>query len=228
MYCTHKTVIMVPVKLYALYYKIVVSGLFCAVFPYAHAQKTGGIIMNSGDTVFCEYTLKGNVISVKEPGSASKLIDAKGVQSVFSGHENRMVLFVKLETFTDNPDEIFDPLAKNRSEYDTVLLLTEEYNSPKIKLYSAFDKRKVQYFFVQKPGESKPVQLLIRYSVYYARVGELINWGSPNLTIERLYIDQLKGIMADCPKLSAGDFEVADYRDYSLKKICRKYNKRCS
>jgi hypothetical protein len=33
--------------------------------------------------------------------------------------------------------------------------------------------------------------------------------------------------MADCLAMKAGDFEVVDYRDYSLKKIIKKYDERC-
>lgn len=207
--------------------KVIIAVCLSISAQHTTAQKKDGLVMNNGDTVFCNYAIKGNFISVKPPGSESRLIDTREVQSVFNGNDNRTVLFLKLETFSDNPDEIFDPLSKNRSEYDTTLLLSEVYSTAKIKLYSAYDKRKVAYYFVKKTLESKPVQLLIRYTVYYARVGELIPWGSPNLTIHRIYIDQLKGIMADCPGLTAGDFEVVDYRDYSLKKIIKKYNKRC-
>jgi hypothetical protein len=218
---------MVPGKMNISSLKAILAICFSGIFQNAVAQKGEGLVMNNGDTVFCEYALKGNFISVKNAGSVTRLVDAREVQSVFSKNDKQTVLFLKLETFSDNPDEIFDPLAKNRSEYDTTLLLSEVYSSPKIILYSANDKRRVQYYFVKKPQENKPVQLLIRYAVYYARVGELVTWGSPNLTIQRIYIDQLKGLMADCTRLTAGDFEVVDYRDYSLKKIIKKYNKRC-
>jgi hypothetical protein len=218
---------MVPGKLYFSSLKVIIAGCFSIMFLQAAAQKVEGLVMNNGDTVFCKYAVKGNFISFKKAGSAAALVDAREVQSVFSNNNSQTVLFLKLETFTDNPDEIFDPVSKNRSEYDTTLLLSEMYSTPKMNLYSATDNRKVQYYFVKKPQDKHPAQLLIRYTVYYARMGEVITWGSPNLTIQRIYIDQLKGLMTDCPKMSAGDFEIVDYRDYSLKKIIRKYNKRC-
>jgi hypothetical protein len=207
--------------------KVIITGCLSIIFLHTVAQKNEGLVMNNGDTVFCDYTLNGNFISVKNEGRLTRLVDTRDVQSVFSNNNSQTVLFLKLETFSDNPDEIFDPLSKNMSEYDTTLLLSEVYSTPKMKLYTATDKRKVQYYFVKKPQDIRPAQLLIRYAVYYARVGELINWGSPNLTIHRIYIDQLKGLMTDCPKMTYGDFEIVDYRDYSLKKIIRKYNRRC-
>jgi hypothetical protein len=207
--------------------KVFITICCTILFQNAEAQKAEGLVMNNGDTVFCDYTLKGNLFSVKNPGSLTRLVDTREVQSVFSNNDKHTVLFLKLETFSDNPDEIFDPVSKNRSEYDTTLLLNELYSTPKMKLYTAIDNRRVQYYFVKKPQDSRPAQLLIRYTVYYAKVGEVITWGSPNLTIQRIYIDQLKGLMADCARLTAGDFEVVDYRNYSLKKIIKKYNKRC-
>jgi hypothetical protein len=218
---------MIPGKMRSSFAKVIVAVCFSLLLQNAAAQKAEGIVMNSGDTVFCDYTLKGNFFSVKQAGSVTRLVDTKEVQSAFNNNDNRTVLFLKLETFSDNPDEIFDPVSKNRSEYDTTLLLTELYSTPKMKLYTAIDNRRVQYYFVKKPQDSRPAQLLIRYTVYYARMGEVMTWGSPNLTIQRIYIDQLKGLMADCPRLTAGDFEVVDYRNYSLKKIIKKYNKRC-
>ncbi len=218
---------MVPGKLYLSSFKVITAICCTILFKNAAAQKAEGLIMNNGDTVFCDYTLKGNYFSVKNAGSVTRLVDSREVQSVFNNKDNQTVLFLKLETFSDNPDEIFDPVSKNRSEYDTTLLLNELYSTPKMKLYSATDKRRVKYYFVKKPQDSRPAQLLIRYAVYYAKMGEVVTWGSPNLTIHRIYIDQLKGLMADCTKLTAGDFEVVDYRDYSFKKVIKKYNRRC-
>jgi hypothetical protein len=218
---------MVPGKMHISSFKAILAICFGVIFQNAVAQNAEGLVMNNGDTVFCEYILKGNFISVKNAGSAARLVDTREVQSVFSNNNKYTVLFLKLETFSDNPDEIFDPVSKNRSEYDTTLLLSELYSTPKLKLYSATDKRRVKYYFVKKPQDNQPAQLLIRYSVYYAKIGEVITWGSPNLTIQRIYIDQLKGLMADCTRLTAGDFDVVDYRDYSLKKIIKKYSKRC-
>ncbi len=218
---------MVPGKRHSSSLMAIMAICFSIFFQNAVAQKNEGLVMNNGDTVFCDYSMKGNFISVKNAGVTNRMLDSREVQSVFSNNEKYTVLFLKLETFSDNPDEIFDPVSKNRSEYDTTLLLSEMYSTPKMNLYSATDNRKVQYYFVKKPQDIRPAQLLIRYTVYYARMGEVITWGSPNLTIQRIYIDQLKGLMSDCPKLTDGDFEVADYRGYSLIKIIKKYNKRC-
>jgi hypothetical protein len=167
---------MVQGKFHASARKVVLAICFGMLVQNAVAQKAGGLVMNNGDTVFCEYTMKGN---------ATRLVDAKEVQSVFSSNNNHTVLFLELETFSDNPDEIFDPVSKNGVKYDTTLLLSELYSTPRMTLYSATDRRKVKYYFIKKPLDARPSQLLIRYAVYYAKVGEVINWGSPNLTIHR-------------------------------------------
>jgi hypothetical protein len=218
---------MTPGTGYPVAIKLIVLGLFAVFFADASAQGTQGIITKNGDTIFCDYTVKSRYVTIKKTGSAPEMIESGKVLSAFSGGETFVVLFLTLETYSDVPDEIFDPLTKSRSFYDTTLLLSSVYSSPKMNLYEATDKRKVRYYFVKTPKDSLPAQLLIRYSMYFARAGELTTHGSPNLTIQRVYIDQLKGLMKDCPRLSGGDFEVVDYRGYSIKRIIKKYNKRC-
>jgi len=96
-------------------------------------------------------------------------------------------------------------------------------------LYEATDKDRAVYHFVKKPKDAKPLQLMVAYFTMHdvPRDQRLYRNDRIHSTLnqQKIYIDQLKGLMADCNKITPEDYVDMDYRNYSFKKIIKKYNK---
>jgi Outer membrane protein beta-barrel domain len=99
---------------------------------------------------------------------------------------------------------------------DTVLL-TAEFISGKISLYSLTDEVKL-HFYVQKPGGT--IQELFDRKYLITRDG-----GSSE-SEDKAFILQLQQLMEDCPDL-AGNLSPLSYNQISIKSILTKYNDQC-
>ena len=98
-------------------------------------------------------------------------------------------------------------------------------------MYYVQNNFKLPFYFYKTPTDPKPIQLVIRY--YLA--GGLANYDNDRaryrgdksrvtLVEDKGYVNQLHAIMGDCKKIPETMWELLSYRDYSLKKVIKKYN----
>jgi hypothetical protein len=137
--------------------------------------------------------------------------------------------------YNDNITELNSNSYTGGKICDTVMVLKETYNTPKMILFEAPDKERVMYYFIKKPGDPVPVQLAVGYEASKAHMritGHLIadsvvntDRGVGIIREQRFYVDQIRFAMADCDKITEDDLNMLTYRGYSFKKIIKRYNK---
>lgn len=193
-------------------------------------QKSDYLVKNSGDTVWGEIRLKHKIFYVAgNPASEIKAAEVNKVKS--SRYKGNTVVLCNLLTYTDNLTDL-DIDFINKGSIDTVLILDEIYATPKINLYYATDNMKTPFYFYKTPSDPQPLQLVIRYFLQ----GGLDNYNNDRarymgvrsrvqIAEDKGYVNQLYAIMSDCKKITSSMWELLSYRDYSLKKIIKKYNK---
>ncbi len=194
------------------------------------SQKGDYLIKNNGDTIWGDITLKNKHFYVN--GTTSAGIKAEDIAKIKSGNfKGSTVVRCSLQTYTDNLADLeIDYIQKGIT--DTVLVLDEIYSTQKINLYYGINNFRTQFYFYKTPTDPKPVQLVIRYYLQ----GGLANYiddraryrgDKSKVTImeDKGYVNQLRAIMGDCKKIPDTMWELLSYRDYSLKKVIKKYNK---
>ncbi len=139
--------------------------------------------------------------------------NGKKLHAIYSG---------TLYPFNDNIDR---DKQMNISSYDTTLVLTSVYSSPKMDLMEGHDRFRRTYFFVQRPVDTMPIQMMVSYH-YQAQHNSsvAINLAKVMQVQVKPYIQQLKNLMPGC-NISNKEWEFMDYRSYSFKRIIQLYNK---
>lgn len=194
------------------------------------SQKGDYLIKNNGDTIWGDITLKNKIFYVS--GTTAEVIRAEDIAKIKSGSfKGNTVVRCNLQTYTDNLADLeIDFIQKGIT--DTVLILDEIYNTPKINLYYGTNNFRTQFYFYKTPTDPKPVQLVIRYYLQggldnYTNDRVRYRGDKSKVTImeDKGYVNQLRAIMGDCKKIAEPTWELLSYRDYSLKKVIKKYNK---
>lgn len=187
------------------------------------------IVKHNGDTIAGEFTVLPHRILVTKPGTKDTLsFAADDVWLAVKDKNIKTVLKLVLYGYTDNV-EVVQSSGYSDPVYDTTLLLKPLITGERLNLYTAKDKRKVDYYFIQGIRDSIPVQLL--YSVG-GRMPEKASWGSQYQFVSyvnryKIFVDQLRAITGDCSAIPEGDYEMLTYLESSLKKFIKKYNKKC-
>lgn len=188
------------------------------------------MVKNNGDTLWGSIKLNRQVFYVD--GNSPALIQADDVSKIKSvNYKGNMVVHCNLLLYTENLSELDIDYIKKGS-IDTVLILDEIYATPKINLYYVLNDFKLPFYFYKTPADPKPVQLVIRYFLQ----GGLDNYerdraryrgdkSRVQLVEDKGYVNQLRAIMGNCNKIPETMWEMLSYRDYSLKKVIKKYNK---
>jgi hypothetical protein len=198
-----------------------------------NAQKTNYIIKHSGDTVFGDYIITNKLVQVVHSATKDTVnINSEDVWQAISNNKPKVVLRCILYGYTDNFETVMFPGYLD-PVYDTTLLLKPIISVGKIKLFSAKDKRRVDYFFVQGINDSVPVQLLYNIG---GQMPDKANWGTRNqryqltsyVTYFKIFADQLNEMAADCDSITEGDIKLLQYMESSIKAFIKKYNKKCS
>ena len=197
---------------------------------HGFCQKGDYLIKNNGDTIWGDITLKNKYFYVN--GTTTTGIKAEDIAKIKSRNfKGSAVVRCSLQTYADNLADLeIDYIQKGVT--DTVLVLDEIYSTPKINLYHGTNNFKSQFYFYKTPTDPKPVQLVIRYYLQ----GGLDNYNNDRaryrgdkskVTImeDKGYVNQLRAIMNDCKKIPEPMWELLSYRDYSLKKVIKKFNK---
>lgn len=210
--------------------KIAFLNLLLLLAMNSQAQSNDYIIKQSGDTIRGKITLKNNVFRVGTNPWVE--IDARDVIKVKSEYyKGTVVVPCRLILYTDNIDDYQIDYYK-RDAIDTVMILQEVYTTPKMNLYYGISDFKVPYYFYKTPGDSLPVQLVIRYYLE----GGLANYindrhkymgqkSKLGIVEDKGYVNQLYAIMGNCKKIQSNVWELLSYREYSFKEVIRKYNK---
>jgi len=217
-----------PFKKIVMKIIILMASLFISAACFS--QKGDYLVKNNGDTVWGNIQLKHGVFYVK--GSSPVAIHADEVAKIKSDDfKGNTVVHCNLLLYTENLNELDIDYIK-RGNIDTVLVLEEIYSTPKINLYYVMNDIKVPFYFYKTPSDPKPVQLVISYYLQ----GGLDNYDRDRaryrgdrsrvqLAEDKGYVNQLRAIMGNCNKIPQPMWELLSYRDYSLKKLIKKYNK---
>ncbi len=206
---------------------ILTALVFLAVTSFSQTKEY--IVKHSGDTIAGIITVQPYRILIAKPGTKDTVsFPSEDVWLAVKGKEVKIVLKLILYGYTDNINVVLggnymDPV------YDTTILLKPLITGQRLNLYTAKDKRKVDYFFIQGIKDSLLVQLL--YTVGGTMSGkdalptkyQLVSYVSRN----NAFRDQLYALTDDCGAISGADYEMLVYMQYSLKKFVKKYNKNC-
>lgn len=209
-----------------------VLNFICCLFlsGMCFSQKNDYVIKVNGDTIWGKISLKNKVFHIAGADEAD--INASDVIKIkSSNYKGSAVVQCRLQLYSDNLDEI--ELDFIRKGYiDTVMILDEILATPKINLYYGVNNYKTPFYFYKTPADSFPVQLVVRYFLQ----GGLANYTNDrpryrgdlsrvNIVEDKGYVNQLHAIMGNCKNISETMWELLTYRDYSLKKVIKKYNK---
>ncbi len=195
----------------------------------AFSQPKEYIVKHSGDTIAGSFTVLPKRIIVTRPGTKDTIgFNAEEVWLAVKGKDIRTVLRLILYGYTDNV-ELVQASSYSDPVYDTTLLLKPLITGQRLNLFTAKDKRRVDYFFIQGIKDSMPTQLL--YAVG-GHMPEKASWGANYAFVSyinryKIFADQLRSITGDCDAIKDGDYEMLTYLESSLKRFIKKYNKKC-
>ncbi len=193
-------------------------------------QKGDYLIKNNGDTIWGEINLNNKIFYVT--GKTEMAINAEDVTKVrIKNYKGNTVIRCNLLTYSDNLSDLQIDVI-NKGSIDTVLILDEIYSTPKMILFYTTANDKTPFYFYKTPTDTNPKQLIVRYYLQ----GGLTNYGNDraryrgersfvNIAEDKGYVNQLYAIMGNCKKITQPMWELLSYRNYSLKKIIKTYNK---
>ena len=192
------------------------------------AQPKEYIVTNKGDTIAGRVTILPKQIVVSRIPVDTVILNSEDVRHYVKDKTVNPVLRLVLYGYSDNIEEVQTYNYRN-PVYDTTILLKPLIAGEKLNLFTAKDKRKVVYFFVQWAGDSKVEQLL------YSVGGELrdkASWGHPYqwvnyVTHHLIFIDQLNEMTKECEAITVGHLRMLEYRESNLKSFVKRYNKNC-
>lgn len=201
--------------------------IFCSITAFSQPREY--IVKQNGDTIAGDFTVLPKRIIVTKQGSKDTIgFNAEDIWLAVKNKQTRFVLRLTLYGYTDNVELVQAP-GYSDPVYDTTLLLKPLITGQRLNLFTAKDKRKVDYFFIQGIKDSTPVQLL--YAVG-GHMPEKASWGANYAFISyinryKIFADQLRSVTGDCDAIKSGDYEMLNYLESSLKSFIKKYNKKC-
>jgi len=200
------------------------------LFNFLFAQDREFVVLRNGDTLAGRARFSQNKFLVEKAGGGITVFTPAQVSRVYSPEiNNHVVVPCKLRLYKDNLSDL-ELYNNSVKDVDTVMILDEIYSTPKMNLYWGTDDFKLQYYFYKTPADSLPVQLYFSYVL----AGGLTASSEKGLTgdnsrvhlePQKGFVNQLRFIMGDCKKIADGEWEILDYRSYSLKSVIKKYNK---
>lgn len=209
--------------------KTVFAVAFFLISLSSFGQQGDYLVKTNGDTVRGNIKLNNKVFYVT--GANAQEIYAADVSKIKSrNYKGNTVVCCNLLLYADNLADLeLDYIKKGVT--DTVMILDEIYSTPKMNLYYGKNDFKIPFYFYKTPGDPGPVQLVIRYYLQ----GGLGNYNDDRhryrgiqskvmIEEDKGYVNQLHAIMGDCKKIPDTMWEMLSYRDYSLKKVIKKYN----
>lgn len=192
------------------------------------AQPKEYIVTHKGDSIAGRVIILPKQIVVSRTPADTVILNSEDVRLYVKDKTANPVLRLILYGYSDNIEEVQTYNYRN-PVYDTTILLKPLIVGEKLNLFTAKDKRKIVYFFVQWAGDSKVEQLL------YSVGGELrdkASWGHPYqwvnyVTHHLIFIDQLNDMTKECEAITVGHLRMLEYRESNLKSFVKRYNKNC-
>lgn len=188
------------------------------------AQSEDFVITQSGDTLAGNlYLQRNNLLIVNDQGTiVTPYTDLKYMRnggksgSVFYGR------FMYYEDKIDHDSKLADRMT------DTIILVKPIYETPMMNLLIGHDQVGTEYFFVQRPKDSLPTVLMVRYSFPGRNdLPRAVHLSSTKKIEAKFYLNQLKALFDNCKGIDNWDYEALEYRSYSFKKIIRRFNRKC-
>lgn len=210
--------------------KTTLLSILLLTFYCSFAQPKEYIVKHNGDTIAGQITVQPQRILITKPGTKDTVsFPSEEVWQAVKDKKSKTVLKLILYGYTDNINIVTSGSAYTNPVYDTTVLLKPVITGERLNLYTAKDKRKVDYFFIQGIKDSVPVQLL------YSVGGGMQNKDAlptkyqftSYVSKSNVFKDQLFEITGDCEAISSVDYELLVYMEYSLKKFIKSYNKNC-
>lgn len=193
----------------------------CLSTSFSQKNTTSYIITRNADTLYgnTERHKDSLVITTAEQRLAFGLSD---VSSFKNGKKFHGIYTGTLYPFNNNIDRDKQMVINN---YDTTLVLTSIYHTAKMDLMEGHDRFRRTYFFVKRPEDNMPVQMMVSYHYQAQHNSSVpINLAKTMQVQVKTYIQQLKNMMTGC-EISNKEWEFMDYRSYSFKRIIQLYNK---
>ena len=210
--------------------KLSFAFMFLILAIAASGQEKDYLVKHQGDTLYGNIHLQDGQFIVENKNTGRTSMPATEVQKVFSENiKGHIVVYGKLHQYTDDISELqfYNYDAKDR---DTLMILNEVYSSPKMNLYWGVDNFKRQYYFYKTPTDPLPIQLYINYTLAGGMTaatekGLIGDNARVHVQVQKGFANQLRLIMGDCKKITDGDWDLLDYREYSLRSVIKKFNK---
>lgn len=201
--------------------------LFALITAFITSYSQDFLVKHNGDTIRGDIKFSGKTISLLNADGSNTSFSADEIAYIKTSRYIGTVLHCKLVLYSDNIDVVQKWDYTGGKIRDTVMILNSIFKTKKMNLYEAFDKDQVAYYFVKKPTDSLPIQMIVTFGIQSSEE-KLFRRNEPVLSMliqQRRYIDQLTLMMLDCKKVTRADLEMMDYRSYSFKKIIRRYNR---
>ncbi len=139
--------------------------IFCITLLFAHSQDL--LITHNGDTLHGDVKFMGKYISITQSGKPDSTYAADNIAYIKTGRYKGTVLHCSLAIYSDNIDVVQKWNFNGEIKRDTVLVLYEIFSTPKMKLFEVADKDRSIYYFIKKPTDSLPIQMIVRYAIWY-------------------------------------------------------------
>ena len=196
-----------------------------AVFSTAYGQPTPGfLVTQQGDTLRGDIVYEKNQFFIKTNVGIVDSLHSRNLAAVYYKKYKGRVYYGAVCQY----DNDINPVREKADDkcIDTCLVLKTIYRDNQMTLLEGVDNYKRIYFFVEKKGGDRPIQMMVSY-----RLITVINASVANLDANvkhiqiKSYVAQLKNMMADCKHLNSYDWESMDYRSYSFKAVLKWYAK---
>jgi|GEM_PF-1467180 len=198
--------------------------------PVAFSQAKEFIIKNNGDTVNGKVTFHNRLFSIEGAGGSQENYAAADVKQVSGyGAKAGFVYTGKLILYSSNLLDLQKMYFRDEVS-DTVLFLTQIYETPRVRLYQGFDNFRTLYFFYSTAASVTPVQLVVKYSLSggtYSLAERMPFKRTPGAEViqQKGYANQLRAILGDCDRVPADMWESLEYTYPSLRALLKQARK---
>lgn len=194
------------------------------------SQAKSFLIKNNGDTVNGKVSFHQRSFTIEDTAGRQQLYNAADVKQVSgSGAKGGFVYAGKLIHYSSNLLDL-QKMSFRDEVTDTVLLLTQIYETPRVKLYQGFDSFRTLYFFYSTTASIAPVQLVVKYSLSggtYSLSERMPFKRNPGAEVvqQKGYANQLRAVLGDCDRVPADMWESLEYTYPSLRTLLKQARK---
>jgi len=206
------------------------SILLLAIQPVVFSQTKDFLIKNNEDTVNGKVSFHHRSFTIEDTAGRQQLYNAADIKQVSgSGKKAGFVYAGKLIQYTSNLLDL-QKMSFRDEETDTVMFLTQIYETPRIKLYQGFDNFHRIYFFYSTLATITPVQLVVKYALnggVYSHSERMPFKRNPGAEVvqQKGYANQLRMALGDCDRVPNDMWESLEYTYPSLRTLLKQSRK---